>query len=187
MIIQDVIKFVHNFAGVIDKSTPHLYLSALTFSPSKSVVARCLGQRFLGIAQVVVRQHDGWPRNEHVLQGHTDSVMSVAFSPDARHIVSGSSDKTIQFWNAQTGVQVGNTLEGHTDSVYSVAFSPDGRYIVSGSDDKTIKVWDAQVGVAGLWAPIKSCCCGYLSPTTQYLCLLHRPILSSLEVSLSLI
>ena len=80
------------------------------------------------------------------LQGHTDSVNSVSFSPDGRHIVSGSTDRTIQLWDAQTGGQVGNPLQGHTDSVNSVAFSPDGRHIVSGSDDRTIRLWDAQTG-----------------------------------------
>ena len=80
------------------------------------------------------------------LQGHTSPVFSVAFSPDGRHIVSGSNDRTIRVWDAQTGGQVGNPLQGHTSSVRSVAFSPDGRHIVSGSDDKTIRVWDAQPG-----------------------------------------
>ena len=80
------------------------------------------------------------------LQGHTSSVLSVAFSPDGRHIVSGSSNETIQIWDAQTGGQVGNPLQGHTWSVLSVAFSPYGRHIVSGSSDKTIRFWDAQTG-----------------------------------------
>ena len=72
------------------------------------------------------------------LQGHTDLVNSVAFSPDGRHIVSGSLDQTIQVWDAQTGGQVGNPFQGHTESVNSVAFSPDGRHIVSGSLNQTI-------------------------------------------------
>ena len=67
MVIQDVLKFIHNFGGVIWESTPHLYLSGLVFSPTKSVMARCLGKRFPGIAQVVVGWHDEWPRNAHVL------------------------------------------------------------------------------------------------------------------------
>ena len=79
-------------------------------------------------------------------QGHTASVNLVAFSPDGRHVVSGSSDQTTQVWDVQTGVQMGNPFQGHTSWVNSVAFSPDGRHIVSGSDDQTIQVWDAQTG-----------------------------------------
>ncbi|KIM66068.1 hypothetical protein SCLCIDRAFT_399095, partial [Scleroderma citrinum Foug A] len=146
MFIKDGIKFVQNFAGIIDKSTPHLYLSALPFSPSKSILARSLIKTFSGIAQVSVGQQEDWPRNQCVLQGHASAVWSVAFSPDGRHIVSGSRDNTIQLWDAQTGGQVGNPLHGHTDEVWSVAFSPNGRHIVSGSGDDIILLWDAQTG-----------------------------------------
>ena len=138
LFIKDGIKFVQNFAGIIDKSTPHLYLSALPFSPSESILAKSLIEKFAGIAQVAVGQWDEWPKNQLVLHGHTSLVSSVAFSPDGRHIVSGSGDNTIQLWDAQTGGQVGNPLQGHTSLVLSVAFSPDGRHIVSGSWDSTI-------------------------------------------------
>ena len=95
MFIRDGTKFVENFAGMIEKSTPHLYLSALSFSPSNSIVARCLLDRFPGIAKVIVGQHCDWPRSQQALQGHTDSVTTVAFSPDGKHIVSGSKDGTV--------------------------------------------------------------------------------------------
>ena len=42
------------------------------------------------------------------LLGHRNSVMSVAFSPDGSHILSGSRDNAIQVWDAQIAVQVGN-------------------------------------------------------------------------------
>ena len=46
-------------------------------------------------------------------QGHDDSVTSVAFSPDGHRIVSGSWDKTMRIWNADTGQQIGAPLTGH--------------------------------------------------------------------------
>ena len=85
----------------------------------------------------------------HPLKGHDHYVTSVAFSPDGRHIVSGShklQQDSTRVWDAQIGQSIMDPLKGHHDWVTSVAFSPDGRHIVSGSDDKTVRVWDAQTG-----------------------------------------
>ena len=74
------------------------------------------------------------------LKGHSESVWSVAYSPDGTKIISGSEDKTIKIWDANTGACL-KTLEGHKYGVSSVAYSPDGTKIISGSWDNTIKIW----------------------------------------------
>jgi WD40 repeat protein len=87
-----------------------------------------------------------WPSSEMAISNFEAVVLSVAFSRDGRHIVSGSGDQTIRVWNARTGETVAGPFTGHTDSVRSVEFSPDGRHIVPGSDDRTIRVWNAMRG-----------------------------------------
>jgi len=70
-------------------------------------------------------------------------VLSVAYSPDGQHIISGSDDETIRIWDDETGAAGGKYLEGHTESVLSFAYPPDGQHIVSGSRDQTIHLWES--------------------------------------------
>ncbi|AFZ28069.1 hypothetical protein Cylst_6098 [Cylindrospermum stagnale PCC 7417] len=79
------------------------------------------------------------------IAGHSDSVYSVAFSPDGQTLASGGGDETIKLWNVTTG-QLLQTLSGHSESVRSVAFSPDGQTLASGSRDNTIKLWNVTTG-----------------------------------------
>jgi tetratricopeptide (TPR) repeat protein len=79
------------------------------------------------------------------LEGHSALVASVSFSPDGKRIASGSRDKTVKVWDAQTGKEM-LTLKGHSSLVNSVSFSPDGKRIVSGGWDDKVKVWDAETG-----------------------------------------
>jgi tetratricopeptide (TPR) repeat protein len=79
------------------------------------------------------------------LKGHTAGVLSVAFSPDGRRIISGGIDRTVKVWDVATGQEM-LTLTGNTDRVSRVAFSPDGRWIASGNEgfgDSAVNIWDA--------------------------------------------
>ncbi len=73
------------------------------------------------------------------LEGHTDFVYSVAFSPDGQTLASASNDKTVKLWRVSDGSLI-RTLQG-TSSVESVVFSPDGQTLASGSADNTVRLW----------------------------------------------
>lgn len=76
---------------------------------------------------------------------HTQRVDAVAFSPDGRAVLTGSSDGTARLWNAQSGEPLGPPMV-HDGSVNAVAFSPDGLTILTGSSDHTARLWRTKSG-----------------------------------------
>lgn len=69
-----------------------------------------------------------------------DYVLSVAISPDGQWVVSGSKDRSIQFWNIATG-QAQFMLQGHKNSVISIDLARSGQYLASGSGDCMARIW----------------------------------------------
>jgi len=79
------------------------------------------------------------------LTAHTSSINSIAFSPDGQTFASGSADKTIKIWKADSQLPL-CTFSGHLSLINAVAFSPEGRQLASGSWDYTIKLWNVETG-----------------------------------------
>ena len=68
------------------------------------------------------------------LRGHSDTVNSVAFSPNGELLASGGDDYRFKLWNIQNRQTIA-TLEHLTDEgrsqVKDVAFSPDGQLLAT--------------------------------------------------------
>lgn len=81
------------------------------------------------------------------LQGHADTVWSVAWSPGPgpAWLASAGNDRRIIVWDPASGALL-RSLEGHTSFVRCVAWHPGGRLLASCGADGSVRLWDSADG-----------------------------------------
>jgi len=79
----------------------------------------------------------------HQLQDHQNSVFSVSFSPDGKHLLTGSRDAHLRIWDAANDFRFIKAIPAHLFTINSIAYCPNGKIFATASRDKTIKVWSA--------------------------------------------
>ncbi|MDR3491425.1 MAG: WD40 repeat domain-containing protein [Gammaproteobacteria bacterium] len=132
------------YAMTIDTSTSKKNSLKDNFTPAMAILFNRLPEELRDCIWDNLRE---W-RLKKTLTGHTGSVTQLTYSPDGTQIASGSSDRTIKFWNLTIGACV-QTIKGsrqnpngHSRPIRILAYSPDGTQLASVSADNTTKLWD---------------------------------------------
>ncbi|XP_063980144.1 periodic tryptophan protein 2 homolog isoform X2 [Diachasmimorpha longicaudata] len=74
-------------------------------------------------------------------QGHSNSMNTLAYSPDGQYLITGGDDGKVKLWNTLSGFCT-VTFSEHTSSISHVLFSHNRKFIVSGSLDGTARAYD---------------------------------------------
>lgn len=127
--------------GVLGVKEPTLKLHGATawaFTPDEQTLAFASGWGNIEL----------WDANTFSLlkpqyiYGHTETVHSVAFSPDGKIIASGHADSYVRWWDASTG-KFESILTGHKRNVRSVTFiNLTEPVLVSAGIDGEVVFWD---------------------------------------------
>jgi len=131
----------HVSAPLVDTvAHPHTYLTSVAFSPD--------GRRVVCAPHVTwhgcVRDASTGKHICHLEATARQGASCVVWHPDGKRIISGSHDRTVRIWNADTGQELRRF--DHEREVGELAVSPDGKWIAAGCDGGGLYLWDARTG-----------------------------------------
>jgi WD40 repeat protein len=102
-----------------------------------------LGELAVGYSDYYIRVFDlADQRLKYEWKAHRNSVFCLAYSNDAKTLISGSRDAGLKVWAADNKYAQAAEVAAHLYAVNHLAFSPNGKHFVTCSLDKSIKVWD---------------------------------------------
>ena len=135
--------------SVIDYGTRETLRRILLTNPRQPFAAFCLNDAVIATAAKAGGiTYWNWKTGENFRQigaAETGSVHCLASSVDGRLLATGSPDRWIRIWEAETG-HLKSSFRAHWEGVGSLAFSPDGREILSGSDLGAVRIHEVATG-----------------------------------------
>jgi len=128
------VRFISVFLVPISQSAPQIYLSALPFTPKRSLIGEKFHPRFPNTLTISDGRPSQWPKNIFVSeQHHKLPVECIVLSPDENTFVSTSLLGTLYVCDSETG----HCISGPFQSEYfweartlNACFSPDGKHIL---------------------------------------------------------
>jgi WD40 repeat protein len=93
--VRDMKRFALYGRAAIEQAPLQVYCSTLMFTPRNSLVKRQFAKLLTCVERAPPVERE-WSALLQTLEGHSESVSAVAFSPDGKTVASASNDKTVK-------------------------------------------------------------------------------------------
>ena len=80
---------------------------------------------------------------KRVLTAHTNSVFTIAYSPDFKFLLTAGRDAHLNVWEVENNYALHTNIVAHLFAINHLTFSPNGRLFATASMDKSVKIWNA--------------------------------------------
>ncbi|EJU05444.1 WD40 repeat-like protein [Dacryopinax primogenitus] len=132
-------QFLRRFGRLISESAAHIYVSALTWTPSMSKLGEFNGTIWVYNTATGLQEGD-------LLIGHRAAITWLDSSHDGARVLSGSKDATLRVWDVQTGNTMNDIPVEPTAYITSPAISPDVDHIMYTSAECMVKLGNEETG-----------------------------------------
>uniref|UniRef100_A0A7S3QBG3 Sof1-like protein domain-containing protein n=1 Tax=Chaetoceros debilis TaxID=122233 RepID=A0A7S3QBG3_9STRA len=79
-----------------------------------------------------------------IFKGHTETILTINWSPTGKEFVTGGYDKTIRIFPHRKGKAREIYHAKRMQKIFTLNYTSDNKYIISGSDDTNLRLWKAR-------------------------------------------
>lgn len=116
--------------------------TSITISPDSNLFAFGLSNGSIKVFGLPQEGTFGANQKEiFMIEGNTDAITSLAFSPDGMKLASTSWKDGLRIWDTKTGLEI-ISLEKPNPQITDMRFSPNGNLLAVEHDSKQVEVWD---------------------------------------------
>ena len=135
-ILDDALHLMQKFYEPIQQGAAHIYVSAIPFTPSTSILFQIYAPKLQNIPKLI----SGSTISTALLDLH---CTAAAFSPDASWFVCAGNNKKLSIWHAADHIPICEALTGHSAKISAIKFSSDGSKFYSVDESCLVLIWDA--------------------------------------------